>query len=402
MLEHLIPSRRTAGGEDPIVALIAEGKRRSTAGEPVINTALGTLMDDRGQLVIHEAILDLWRELTPLEVAPYAPLEGDPAYLKALVQRYWPKLESPGIAFATPGGSGALALSARSFLEPGMSILSAAPYWNPYVFLAAEAGCRIEPAPFKTGGKPLDLDRWSRQAKTLMERQERLLVWLNEPCHNPTGLSLDHDERAGLLDILADQADHGPVTLLLDGAYLDYTADPAHVRTALDQYADFAERGKVLVGAALSISKAMTLYGARGGALVFPWCVDPTLSRALDLECRGLWSAAPKAPQSLVVRLAQDGKRQEKLNAELRHWSEVLESRAVALDSSLRAQGLAGSSWHGGFFVTLPAETPTAVAERLRRQGVFVLPVSTGIRVGICALRAADAPSFAAALNNAG
>ena len=401
MLEHLIPSRRNPMGDEPIFALNAEAQRRRAQGEPVINATLGTLTDDAGQTVIHESILELWRELPPLEVAPYAPLAGDPTYLKALVQRYWPKLESPGAACATPGGSGALALSARSFLEPGMAILTGAPCWGPYDLFAAEAGCRITTAPFKTPGQPLEMESWSRSVKALIGRQGRLLVWLNDPCHNPTGLSLGHRDREELLSLLADQADRGPVVLLLDAAYLDYTADPAHVREALDQYAAFAEEGKVLVGAALSISKSMTLYGARGGALVFPWCQDPSLTTALSLECRGLWSAAPRAAQSLVIRLAREGRRPEQLNAELRHWSEVLESRAVALDSALRAQGLGGAPWHGGFFITLPMEAPAAVGERLKAQGVFVVPVSTGLRVGICGLRAADAPAFAAALKAA-
>ncbi|MDP2874685.1 MAG: pyridoxal phosphate-dependent aminotransferase [Holophaga sp.] len=402
MLKHLIPSRRNPPGEEPIFALNAEAQKRRAGGEQVVNATLGALTDDAGHLVIHETVRELWKDLTPEETAPYAPLLGDPTYLKAMVQRYWPKLENPGAACATPGGSGALALSARSFLEPGMAILTGAPYWGPYNLFAAEAGCRIVEAPYKTADQPLDLDAWSLAANALMDQQGRLLVWLNDPCQNPTGLSLSHADREGFLEMLARQAARGPVVLLLDSAYLDYTADPAHVRDALDQYAAYAEKGDVLIGAALSISKSMTMYGARGGALAFPWCHDPTLATALGLECRGLWSAAPKAAQSLVIRLAKDGHRQEKLNAELRHWSEVLESRAVALDSALRLEGLAGTTWHGGFFVTLRTEEPTVATENLRTQGVFVVPVGTGIRVGICSLRAADAPRFARALKNLG
>jgi len=401
MLEHLIPSRRNISGEEPIFALNAEAQRRRATGEEVINATLGVLHDDLGQLVVHESVMELWRELSPPEIAPYAPLAGDPAFLKAMVQHHWPKLESPGAACATPGGSGALALSVRNFLEPGMAVLAGAPYWGPYDLLTGENGARVATAPFKVAGHPLDLEIWARNAKALMGRQGRLLVWLNDPCQNPTGLSLSREDRQGLLAILADQADRGPVILVLDSAYVDYTRDPGHVREALDQYAEFAEAGKVLVGSALSISKSLTLYGARGGALAFPWCQDPSLTTALAIGCRGLWSASARAPQSLVVRLARDGKRQEKLNAEHRHWSQILESRAVALDSALRGEGLSGAPWHGGFFVTLRMEAPAAVADRLKSSGVFVVPVGEGIRVGICGLRAAEAPRFAAALKNA-
>lgn len=401
MLEHLIPTRRNFSGEEPIFALNAEAQRRRAAGEEVINATLGALTDDQGQIVVHECVMELWRELSSQEVAPYAPLAGDPAYLKAMVQHHWPRLESPGAACATPGGSGALTLSIRNFLEPGMAVLAGAPYWGPYDLLAGENGARVAVAPFKVAGHPLDLEIWARNAKALMGRQGRLLVWLNDPCQNPTGLSLSREDRQGLLEILADQADRGPVTLILDSAYVDYTRDPAHVREALDQYAEFATAGKVLVGSALSISKSLTLYGARGGALAFPWCQDPSLTAALAIGCRGLWSASPRAPQSLVVRLARDGKRQERLNAEHRHWSQVLEARAVALDSALRSEGLSGAPWHGGFFVTLRMDAPAAVSDRLKTSGVFVVPVGEGIRVGICGLRTADSPRFAAALKDA-
>jgi len=401
MLEHLIPSRRDISAVDVIFALNAEAQRRRGAGEDVINATLGALTDDLGQLVVHESVMRLWQELGPTEIAPYAPITGDPAFLRAMVQRHWPKLEGPVVGCATPGGSGALALSARLFLEPGMAVLAGGPYWGPYDRLAGESGVRLVTAPFKIADQPLDLDAWEHVAQGLMESQGRLLVWLNDPCQNPTGLSLSREDRQRLLECLARLADRGPVTVLVDIAYVDYTTDPDHVREALDQFAAAAEEGKILVAAALSVSKALTLYGARGGALVFPWSQDSALTSVLGIACRGIWSSTPRPPQALMVRLARDGKGQEQLSAEQRHWSQVIEARALALDGALRAKGLPGASWHGGFFITLRPEAPAVVAERLRAQGVFVVPMREGLRVGICGMRAADAPRFADAYGNA-
>lgn len=401
MLDHLIPSRKDTGAVDVIFALNAEAQRRRAAGEDIINATLGALADDQGQLVVHESVMRLWKELGPMEIAPYAPITGDPGFLRAMVQRHWPNLDGPVAGCATPGGSGALALSARLFLEPGMAVLAGGPYWGPYDRLSGESGARLVTAPFKIADRPLDLDAWERTAQELMTRQGRLLVWLNEPCQNPTGLSLSQEDRQGLLACLARMADRGPVVLLLDIAYVDYTTDPAHVRAALDQFAAAAEEGKILVAAALSVSKALTLYGARGGALVFPWSQDSALNAVLGIACRGIWSSTPRPPQALMVRLAQDGKGQEQLNAEHRHWSQVIEARALALDAALRTKGLPGAAWHGGFFLTLRPEAPAVVAERLRAQGVFVVPMREGLRVGICGMRTADATRFADALGNA-
>ncbi|BDU75708.1 pyridoxal phosphate-dependent aminotransferase [Mesoterricola sediminis] len=400
MSEHLVPSRRGLPGNDPIFALDAEARRRKLAGETVVNATLGALTGDDGRLVILEPVMRAWADLTPAEVAPYAPIAGDPAFLDALVARHWPG-EACRSGCATPGGSGALGLSARAFLEPGMAVLAAGPCWGPYRTLAGEAGCGLVTAPFPEPGRPLDLAAWEAAASALLARQGRLLVWLNDPCHNPTGRSLSAADRQALHGLLEALAARGPATLLLDLAYQDYTPDPAHVRAALDDHARLGRAGRVLAGACLSLSKALTLYGGRGGALAFPWTDDADLRAALGACCRGLWSNAPRAPQAVLLRLLGDPALREALAAAHRTWSEILRSRAAALDAAMRAEGLDGITWQGGFFTALPGDPGGSLAARLKDQGVFVVPLPEGMRVGLCALRADEAPSFARALKAA-
>ena len=398
MTDQLIPTRRDFPADDPIFALNAEAQARQAAGESILNATVGVLLDEAGQLVVHETVMDLWRGLGAMDVTPYAPIAGDPAFLKALVQRYWPTLGGAGSACATPGGSGALSLSLRNFLEPGQALLTTAPYWGPYATMAGENGMQVATAPWPAAGQPLDVEAWDRALRTLMKAQGRVMVWLNEPCHNPSGRSLSTADRAALTGLLRDVSALGPVTLILDLAYLDYTREPAAVAEALKGYAALGAEGRVLVGAAMSLSKAMTLYGGLGGALAFPWCDDPALQAALTQSCRGTWSNCPRAPQALLLRLAQDGKAQMRLAAEHRHWSEVLAARALALDAAMEAEGMAAFRWTGGFFVTAPAADPEAACEALKAEGVFTVPLPEGLRVGLCAMRRDQAPRFARAL----
>ena len=130
MTRQLIPSRRAFPADDPIFALNTEAQARRAAGESILNATVGALLDDSGQLVVLETVMDLWRELTAMEIAPYAPIAGDPLFLKALVRRHWPRLNTAGAACTTPGGSGALALSLRNFLEPGQGVLTTAPFFT--------------------------------------------------------------------------------------------------------------------------------------------------------------------------------------------------------------------------------------------------------------------------------
>ncbi len=401
MTEQLIPSRRAFPSDDPIFALNAEAQACKAAGGSVLNATVGALLDDGGQLVVLATVMDLWRELGALEVAPYAPIAGDPAFLKALVQRHWPALTSPGAACATPGGSGALGLSLRNFLERGQSVLTTAPFWGPYATLAAENGMGVATAPWPSPGRPLNAEAWHGAIQRLMKAQGRVLVWLNDPCHNPTGRSLSAADRAVLAGLLREAAALGPVTLLLDFAYLDYTREPAAVAAALADYAALGAEGSVLVGACMSLSKSLTLYGARSGAIAFPWSTDPALQAALTQSCRGTWSNCAKAPQALLLRLAADGKAQARLAAEHQHWSDMLADRARALDAALAEARLEPVHWQGGYFVTVPAVTPDAACGRLKAEGVFTVPLPEGLRIGLCGMRAADAPRLAQALRRA-
>ena len=190
----------------------------------------------------------------------------------------------------------------------------------------------------------------------------------------------------------------GPVTLILDLAYLDYARDPQQVREALDDYAAFGADGKVLVGACLSLSKAYTLYGARAGALVFPWTTDAALHGALITSCRGTWSNCPRGPMSVLNRISKDATLQASLEQEHAQWRTLLAKRAAALDAALRAQGLSGCVYDGGFFVTLDGGAdPFATCEKMQAHDVFVIPLPEGLRVGICAMREGDAERFAQA-----
>lgn len=398
MTDQLIPSRRAFPADDPIFALNAEALARKAVGEKVLNATVGALLDDSGQLVVLDSVMELWRDLTALEVAPYAPIAGDPAFLKALVQRHWPSLGSAGAACATPGGSGAIALSMRNFLEAGQRVLTTAPYWGPYATMATENGLSLATAPWPEAGQPLDAAAWSGALQALLKAQGRVLLLLNDPCHNPTGRSLSSADRQVLADLLREASALGPITLLLDFAYLDYTCDSASVAAALADYAALGAEGRILVGASMSLSKSMTLYGARCGALAFPWSTDPALQAALTQSCRGTWSNCAKAPQSLLLRLAKDGKAQEHLAAEHRHWSEVLSARASALDVALVEAGMPPVHWQGGFFVCVPVPDPESACTQLKARGVFTVPLPEGLRVGLCGMRALEAPRLAQAL----
>jgi aspartate/tyrosine/aromatic aminotransferase len=398
MLPHLLPTRRDFSGDDLIFTLNAKAQKRIADGASVINATIGALYDDQGKLVVLNTVMEQWKQLTSAEIAPYAPIGGDQTYLLNLVQRHWPTIQKVSVGVASPGGSGALALSLKNFLERGQTVITAAPYWGPYGTLAVENGQTLTTVPYPDVHTGLDLGAWEAACRDALEAQGRLLVWLNDPCHNPTGRSFSRADRHALMEMLRDLSSQGPVTFVLDLAYLDYARDPQQVREALDDYAAFGAEGGVLVGACLSLSKAYTLYGARAGALVFPWTQEPALQAALITSCRGTWSNCARGPMSVLNRIAKDSTLVAALEVEHAQWRTLLANRANALDAALKASGFPGAVYDGGFFVTLDGGAdPMATCERMQAHDVFVIPMPEGLRVGICAMKAADAEKFAAA-----
>ena len=101
---------------------------------------------------------------------------------------------------------------------------------------------------------------------------------------------------------------------------------------------------------------------------------------------------------SVLLRVAGNPEAQAALAREHAQWSHVLTMRANALDAALRHEGQPGAPWDGGFFVTLELDDSMAVTKRLMEDGVFVVPIPEGLRVGVCGLREVDAPRFAAAI----
>lgn len=398
MLPHLLPSRREFSGDDLIFTLNAKAQKRIAEGASVINATIGALYDDAGKLVVLNTVMGQWQQLTSGEVAPYAPIGGDQTYLLNLVQRHWPDISMVTVGVASPGGSGALALTLKNFLERGDTVITAAPYWGPYSTLAIENGQQLKTVPYPDVHTGIDIGAWEATCRDVLEAQGRLLVWLNDPCHNPTGRSFTRADRQALMDMLRDLSSQGPVTFVLDLAYLDYARDPQQVREALDHYAAFGREGQVLVGACLSLSKAYTLYGARAGALVFPWTNEPALQAALITSCRGTWSNCARGPMSVLNRLSKDPALQAALEVEHAQWRTLLADRANALDAALKAEGFPGAVYDGGFFVTLDGgPDPVATCEKMQAHDVFVIPLPEGLRVGICAMKAADAAKFATA-----
>lgn len=398
-LRRLVERQASEPGDDPIFALNAEATRRRESGEDIVNSTLGALLDDEQRLAVIPAVIEAYRRISIERGSGYAPIAGPKVFLDAVVQDLFGSGELAGLALpvATPGGTGALAVAVRNYLEPGQSLLTTSYYWSPYQTIAAQAGCRVETFSMFAADGRFDVEALGAALEESGRRQGRSLLLLNTPCHNPTGYSLDDDDWSGMVATLVAAAKRQPLVVLIDLAYARYgNGDPRgwvrHVDPLLDSMT-------VLV--AWSASKAFAQYGARVGACV-ALEADPSdherTRAALGASCRGLWSNCNHLGMLAIAECLRDPElvvRAERERGELRA---LLARRAEIFTRLARESGLAHPRYEGGFFVTVFTADSERTAAHMRASGVYVVPLPGAVRVALCSTPARSLPRLVEAL----
>ncbi len=393
-MQSLIPEAAGRSGDDPIFTINAEANRRRAAGEAVINASLGALMGDDGRLAVMPVVFDALRAVDPRQAASYAPIAGPPAFLAAArrdaLGSATPLFER-SVAVATPGGTGALHHALVNFLEPGQSVLVPHFYWGPYATLATHTRRKVATFPMFDARGGFDLAAFDAALQQTLTAQGRALVFLNFPCNNPTGYSLDAEEWRGVADALARAAERGPVTALIDLAYAAFDSGISELwARALAPIND-----RVTLLAAWTASKSFTQYGARVGTLVAATPDDAERARiqnALTYSCRGTWSNCNHLGMLAITAVLTDAALRERAEVERRELVALLDSRVTAFNRAARDAGFEYPRYEGGFFVSVFTPDAKRTVAACAREGVFVVPQDGAVRVALCSTPTPDVP----------
>lgn len=388
---HLVSSRADRPADDPIFALNAEANARKAKGESIVNATVGALLNDEGKLLVLPSSARAVRDVPEEEWAAYAPIAGTPEFANAVIADLLstePKLKESAIAVATPGGTGALRHAIANFLEPGQSLLTTSYFWGPYQTLTDEADRKLDTFSMFTESGAFNVTALDAKLGEHLKAQKRALIFLNDPCHNPTGYSMTGSEWEAVVATLLRHADEGPVTLLVDTAYFDYASgDPRAFLKALVPLV-----GKVGLLFAWSASKSFTHYGLRVGALVA--CVEGEENRkkthaAFSYSSRGSWSNCNRGGLRAVTRLLTDPELIALCKKERESARELLASRVRAWNAAAKGK-LVYPRYEGGFFVTVFADDAKERAVRMKDAGVFVVPQKGALRVALCSVAERD------------
>ena len=396
----LPPHAIVKGGNDVIYAWLARYQAAKSRGEDVVNGTIGALLDDEGELILNSVVGQVLNDLPDLDKGAYSPLPGLPEF-RETCQRLaiGPKLQQlrdfgmKTEAVASPGGCGALYLSARNLLSTSESILVRSTYWGPYKTIAEECGLRLVDWPLVSqnsdSNSAVDQNILTNRIQSLISTQGRILAWLNDPAHNPTGMSLNAKERKEVLACFIEAAKNNPdsgVTLLLDTAYALYANEPhGWTDTIIESIEDWPSN--LLLCWAFSASKSHTIYGLRCGALIMAHPNKEFLDRMVPMLVhtgRGTWSGSPRMPQAMVSRIHNSSELESSWDAVRAGLSEMLiQRRKLLLEAG---KGLPFDPSHDGYFAHISDPNPVELCEEIAARGVYVVPLSKGVRIGVCSL----------------
>lgn len=396
-MKHLIPSHRERPSDDPIFALNAEARARRASGEAIINATVGALLDDDGALAVLPSVAQALHDVPASVAAAYAPIAGAPDFLRAVTDDLLGPHAPLATAAATSGGTGALHHAVSVFLDHGQTLLTTSFYWGPYKTIAEAQGRTLTTFRMFDAAGRLDVASLDDQLDRILDAQGRALVFLNSPCHNPTGYSLDPTEWDDVTTAVRKAAQKGPVTVVVDNAYTLYGAhDPAEERDLILRMAEHA-----LVLFAWSGSKSFTQYGSRVGAIV-GFCPDEAdrrrVAAALSFSCRGTWSTSNAAGMAAITRALVEPDLRARVIAERASLKALLDRRVAAWNERARAAGLVYPRYDGGFFTTVLCERAFEVAAALKQDGVFVVPQAGALRVALCSVAERDVPRLVEAI----
>ena len=351
-----------------------------------INATIGTLYDETGTIAVIPAVYESYSQIDDHHKASYASrINGNEDFNEAVFN--WinrlNNIHLPHAVTAAPGGTGSLILAIFNALNPYETLLIPDIAWGSYATMAAQHQLSLERYVLSP-----DTASLKEKCREIMQRQHRVVVIINDPCQNPTGLSLGKEKWQDLISFFNELSKQGPITVINDIAYFDYAADAENATAYMEAFNDISDN--VLISVAFSCSKSFTAYGMRLGALVSLAKDDLTvrqLANAYIRTARATWSNVNNGFMHCFADVMNN--HQDEYCRQKEQLIQLLKQRSDLFISQAEECGLPLYPYSEGFFLTIPVDDPeilTRYHEKLMDHHIYTVKFSKGIRVAICSL----------------
>lgn len=378
--------------EDTVFAIVKKAKEaKEVVGEnEVVDATIGSLYDEEGKLVAFDSVFTPYNEIAKETKAAYAAsFVGNESFRKQVYEWIVGGTGSTlaHSVIATPGGTGAVAITLQEILDTNETVILPEIAWGSYKLMASMDNLQVKTYSLFEGDH-FNIESLKQTCREVMKVQDKLLLVINDPCHNPTGYSLSMEEWKEVVSFLNECGKEVPVVLLNDIAYIDYSYDLEHCRDYIKTFNDFSEN--VMAVIAFSCSKALTSYGLRCGAAILLAQTEEAV-RGVEIvfekAARATWSNIPNAAMDNFTYVTT--KNYDIFMEEKGYYVHLLKERSDIFTGEADACGLPYYPYKEGFFVTVRMnnnDIRDKYHEKLMEQHIYTVKVNKGIRVAVCSL----------------
>lgn len=385
---------------------VAQKAAAQYGAEKVTNATIGAIIDDDEKLACIPTMENVFRSLPMSDIIAYAPISGLPGYLDTVVDLTFADQRPDGyyVAVATAGGTGAVHHAIANYSEIGDKVLTCDWFWGPYNALCHEQGRELTTYQLFDENQNFNIADFTQKVGGLLKTQSSLLIIINTPAHNPTGYSLSEEDWAQVLDVCKTEIKNGnkKVSILVDIAYIDYAGEKNEARKFMKQFSNLPDN--LFIMFAFSMSKGYTMYGQRTGAIIGLSAnkeIVDEFATVSKYTSRATWSNINRGAMTVLTKIQQDAALLKQFEAEREALYQKIRERGAIFMKETAECGLNALPYKAGFFLSIPANDPAAVCDKLQEDLIFAVPLKKGVRVALCAVPAAKMYGMAQKIKNA-
>ena len=390
---------------DTVFAIVSLAKKDivENGADVVTDATIGSLYNEEGQLVAFDTVFDHYDAIDHRVKAAYASsFTGNPDYRENVYTWVTNNLDMPHSVIATPGGSGAVSMGFTTFLDEHETAILPEIAWGSYTLMCHENG--IDYVTYKNfDGGHFNFNSLRERIEEIKQKQDRIVIVLNDPCHNPTGYSLSNEEWKEMIALLNSEAKDCNIVLINDIAYIDYAnRSMEDARSYMSLFEELSEN--VMVEVCFSCSKTLTSYGLRCGAAIILAKNAKDVREVeiiMEKKARATWSNIPNAAMANFVWAVTEGR--DLFLSEKQKYIDLMKERSDIFLKEADEAKLETYPYKEGFFVTLRIEdnkNRDKLHDAFMANHIYTVKVNKGIRVAVCSLPVRKVKGLAAKMKS--